>query len=181
MLSFHLGLQIPINITGSIFPPVVESGNFILFISLALHRRVLFSSKLLKKGKEELIIFSSTRKLSDSLPLSPPLLPRPSGQHLNSTFYLNRRMKFLFVLSLMLCYSSAQNTNDPSEYNYCTVEPPWVTTFRKRPPAPKRNTKTFPVEALHLVPLVNDHLLCATATTLFGSYGLMISTGFNLL
>ena len=118
MFSFHLGLQIPINITGSIFPPVVESGNFILFISLALHRRVLFSSKLLKKGKEELIIFSSTRKLSDStypFPLLPPA-PRPSGQHLNSTFYLNRKMKFVFVLSLLLCYSSAQNANDPSEY-----------------------------------------------------------------
>ena len=63
-------------------------------------------------------------------------------------------MNFLFVLSLMLCYSSAQNA-DSSEY--IVVEPPWVTTFRKRPS--NQNTKTFPVKALQLEPLVNDHLL----------------------
>ncbi|CAH3175165.1 unnamed protein product, partial [Porites lobata] len=40
-----------------------------------------------------------------------PPPPRPSEQHLNITFYLNRRMKFVFVLSLMLCYSSAQSAD----------------------------------------------------------------------
>ena len=82
--------------------------------------------EVIKKGKEELIIifFYQQGKLSDSAYPPPPPPSRPSGRHLNITFYLNRRMKFLSVLSLMLCYSSAQNTNDPSEYNYCTVEPP---------------------------------------------------------
>ena len=65
-------------------------------------------------------------------------------------------MKFVFVLSLMLCYSSAQSA-DSSEYivqsNLCA----WVTTFRKRPS--NQNTKTFLVKALQLEPLVNDHLL----------------------
>ena len=51
-------------------------------------------------------------KLIDS---SNPPPPRPYEQHLNITFYLNRRMKFVFVLSLMLCYSSAQSA-DSSEY-----------------------------------------------------------------
>ena len=41
---------------------------------------------------------------------------RPSEQLLNITFYLNRRMRILFVLSLMLCYNAAQFA-DPSEYN----------------------------------------------------------------
>ena len=63
-------------------------------------------------------------------------------------------MKFVFALSLMLCYSSAQSA-DPSEY--IVQANLWVTTFRKRPS--KQNTKTFPVKALQLVPLVNDHLL----------------------
>ena len=81
-------------------------------------------------------------------------------------------MKFLFVLSLMLCYSSAQNANDPSEY---------IVQLNLRERLPSQNTKTFPAKTLKLVPLVNDHLLWATATTLFGSDGLMISIGFNLL
>ena len=44
-----------------------------------------------------------------------------------------------------------------------TDEPPRATTSRKGPPI--QNTKTFPVKALQLEPLVNDHLLQATATT----------------
>ncbi|CAH3150520.1 unnamed protein product [Porites lobata] len=40
---------------------------------------------------------------------------------------------------------------------FCTVEPPCATTSRKRPSI--QNTKTFPVKALQLEPLVNDHLL----------------------
>ncbi|CAH3191996.1 unnamed protein product, partial [Porites evermanni] len=40
-----------------------------------------------------------------------PPPPRPSEQHLNIKFYLNRRMKFVFVLSVMLCYSSAQSAD----------------------------------------------------------------------
>ena len=39
----------------------------------------------------------------------------------------------------------------------CTVEPPCATTFRTQPPT--QNTKTFPVKALQLEPLENDHLL----------------------
>ena len=35
----------------------------------------------------------------------------------------------------------------------------------KRPPIQNSCTKTFPVKALQLEPLVNDHLLLATATT----------------
>ena len=71
-----------------------------------------------KKGKEEFIIilfnnfYIATGKLIDS---GYPPLPRPYEKHLNITFYLNRRMKFVFVLSLMLCYSSAQSA-DSSEY-----------------------------------------------------------------
>ena len=63
-------------------------------------------------------------------------------------------MKFVFVLSLMLCYSSALSA-DPSEY--IVQSNLWVTTFRKRPS--NQDTKTFPVKTLKLVPLVNDHLL----------------------
>ena len=55
-------------------------------------------------------------------------------------------------------------------YNYMvsknnTVEPPFVTTSRKRSPPitdklpPNQNTKIFPVKDLKLEPLVNDHLL----------------------
>ena len=47
-------------------------------------------------------------------------------------------MKFVFALSLMLCYSSAQSA-DSSEY--IVQANLWVTTFRKRPS--KQNTKTF--------------------------------------
>ena len=49
-----------------------------------------------------------------------------------------------------------------------TVEPPCATTSRKRPcPMPPiLNTKTFPVKAIQLELLENDHLLKATATTL---------------
>ena len=36
-----------------------------------------------------------------------------------------------------------------------TVEPPCATTSHKRPPI--QNTKLFPVKALQLEPLVNDH------------------------
>ena len=54
----------------------------------------------------------------------------------------------------MLYYSSAQSA-DPSEY--IVQSNLWVTTCGKRPS--KQNTKTFPVKALQLVPLVNDHLL----------------------
>ena len=43
-------------------------------------------------------------------------ITHPSEQLLNITFYLNRRMRILFVLSLMLCYNAAQFA-DPSEYN----------------------------------------------------------------
>ncbi|CAH3182959.1 unnamed protein product, partial [Porites lobata] len=50
----------------------------------------------------------ATGKFIDSA-YPPP--PRPSEQHFNITFYLNRRMKFVFVLSLMLCYSSAQSAD----------------------------------------------------------------------
>ncbi|CAH3186201.1 unnamed protein product, partial [Porites lobata] len=50
----------------------------------------------------------ATGKLIDSA-YPPP--PRPYEQHLNITFYLNRRMKFVLVLSLMLCYSSAQSAD----------------------------------------------------------------------
>ena len=78
----------------------------------------------------------------------------------------------------MLCYSSAQNANDPSEYIVQSNLREWP-TFRKRPS--NQNTKTFPVKTLKFVPLVNDHLLWATATKLFGSDALMISIGFNLL
>ena len=38
-----------------------------------------------------------------------------------------------------------------------TVEPSCATTSHKRPPI--QNTKTFPVKALQLEPLVNNHLL----------------------
>ena len=45
-------------------------------------------------------------------------------------------------------------------YNIITVEPdPCATTSHKRPPIAIQNTNTFPVKALHLEPLVNDHLL----------------------
>ena len=40
---------------------------------------------------------------------------------------------------------------------FCTVEPPCATTSRKWPSI--QNTKTFPVKALQLEPLVNYHLL----------------------
>ena len=45
----------------------------------------------------------------------------------------------------------------------CTVKPPWVTTSVKRPRI--QITKIFPVKAFQLEPLVNGHLLKATATT----------------
>ena len=38
-----------------------------------------------------------------------------------------------------------------------TVEPPFAATSHKRPPI--QNTKIFPVKALQLEPLENDHLL----------------------
>ena len=43
------------------------------------------------------------------------------------------------------------------------IEPLCATTSRKRPPI--QNTKIFPAKALQLEPLVNDHLMSATATT----------------
>ena len=44
-----------------------------------------------------------------------------------------------------------------------TIEPPWTTSSRKRPPI--QNTKILSVNALQLEPLVNEHLLKVTATT----------------
>ena len=86
-------------------------------------------------------------------------------------------MKFVFVLPLMLCYSSAQSA-DSSEY--IVQSNLWVTTFRKRPS--KQKNQDFPSESLTVgTSSKRPPPVIATATTLFGSDGLMISIGFNLL
>ena len=48
-----------------------------------------------------------------------------------------------------------------------TVEPLCATAAHKQPPI--QNTKIFPVKALQLEPLANDHLLYLTATTFWVS------------
>ena len=51
-----------------------------------------------------------------------------------------------------------------------TIEPPWTTSSCKRPPM--QNTKIFPVKALQLEPLVNDHgISCKRPRPLFGPDG----------
>ena len=63
-------------------------------------------------------------------------------------------------------HSIMQNSTNflwKASYKCNTVEPPCATTNRKRPPpisdhAPIQNTKTFPVKALQLEPLVSKWL-----------------------
>ena len=66
----------------------------------------------------------------------------------------------------------------PLFHNLNTVEPPFATTSHKQPPV--QNTTIFPVKALELEPLVNDHLLHAT-TTSFWALWLIFSIVFKLL
>ena len=73
-------------------------------------------------------------------------------------------LKYKFLLEE---YRKKSPVASPSLYHVgleITVEPPCATTSHKQPPI--QNTKIFPVtQALQFEPLVNDHLLQATATT----------------
>ena len=51
----------------------------------------------------------------------------------------------------------SKSINNDVTMNPPTVEPPCATTSPKRQPI--QNTKTYPVKALQLELLVNDHLL----------------------
>ena len=64
-----------------------------------------------------------------------------------------------FLKTSASTFVGLSSTSEPGRKRrlWNTVEPPCATTSHKRPPI--QNTKVFPVKALQLEPLVNDHLL----------------------
>ena len=93
---------------------MLKAVTYLIYIFGTPSQSIVFL-EVIKKGKKRVNYFSQQLEQVNSLFLLTLLPPRPSEQHLNITFYLNRRMKFVFVLSLMLCYSLAQSA-DLGEY-----------------------------------------------------------------